>query len=82
MADWVTAVATALGVLITIGGVAIAVVNRIGAVARELSEHKTHVAENYATKDDVKDMTERVERQMEAGFSRIYKLLEKERETS
>lgn len=40
-----------------------------------LSEHKTHVAENYATKNDVKDLGDRMERQMTQGFNNLKELL-------
>ncbi len=46
-------------------------VNRISANAKDLSDHKTHVAENYATKSDVRDMTERLERHMDKQFEQL-----------
>ncbi|PKG57738.1 hypothetical protein [Shewanella sp. GutDb-MelDb] len=42
---------------------------------KELSDHKTHVAENYATKDDVKELGDRMERQMRDGFNNLKDLL-------
>lgn len=45
------------------------------AIAKELSEHKTHVAEIYATKNDVKDLGDRMERQMKDGFENLKQLL-------
>lgn len=72
MADWVAAVA-ALGMLIAV--VVGAVINRLSAVTKDLATHKTHVAETYATKDDVKELGDRMERNMTSGFDRIYNLL-------
>lgn len=45
------------------------------AQSKEIAELKTHVAENYATKDEFKDHAERLERQMETGFNRLYETL-------
>jgi len=69
---WVNALIAAamlLTVLLT------ALVTKFFSVTKELAEFKTHVAENYATKDEVKDLAERVERQIETGFNRIYETL-------
>jgi hypothetical protein len=44
-------------------------------LSKELSNYKTHVAENYVTKDEFKDHAERLERQMETGFNRLYETL-------
>lgn len=65
------AAATLLTILLT------ALVTKFFSVTKELSEFKTHVAEHYATKDEVKDGFERVERQIENGFNRIYETLNK-----
>lgn len=72
MADWVAALA-AVGMLIAV--VVGAVITRLGAVSKDLAEHKTHVAEMYATKDDVKELGDRMERNMATGFDRIYNLI-------
>ena len=72
MADWVAALA-AVGMLIAV--VVGAVITRLGAVSKDLAEHKTHVAETYATKDDVKELGDRMERNMARGFDRIYNLI-------
>mgnify|MGYP000851196907 CR=1 FL=1 len=44
-------------------------------LSKELSSYKTHVAEHYVTKDEFKDHAERLERQMENGFNRLYETL-------
>ena len=63
----------AVGMLIAV--VVGAVITRLPAVSKDLAEHKTHVAETYATKDDVKELGDRMERNMASGFDRIYNLL-------
>lgn len=72
MADWVAAVAAVIMIVIVVGG---GLIKWLSKVAADLADHKTHVAENYATKDDVKEFGERVERNMNSGFDRIYNLL-------
>lgn len=72
MAEWLAALA-AIGMLIVV--VVGAVITRLSSVSKDLAEHKTHVAENYATKDDVKQLGDRMERNMTSGFDRIYNLL-------
>lgn len=73
MAEWLAALA-ALGMLIAV--VVGAVIKRVGNVEKNLADHKTHVAETYETKANMKDVADRIERQMQTGFDRIYKLLE------
>ncbi len=58
----------------------VAYLNNVATKARnELSDHKTHVAENYATKDDVKDLGDRMERQMKSGFENLKQFLNNRR---
>tara|TARA_R110000796_G_scaffold92007_7_gene196234 strand:+ start:732 stop:989 length:258 start_codon:yes stop_codon:yes gene_type:complete len=45
------------------------------ATAKELSDHKTHVAETYATKTDFDKLTDRMESRMRDGFETLQKLL-------
>ncbi|MBP3140136.1 hypothetical protein ACTFQF_15985 [Aliivibrio fischeri] len=77
-ASWTNALIGALSLLTVLLGALIA---KFFSVTKELSDFKTHVAENYATKDEVKDAIERVERQIEIGFNRLYEILNK-RKTS
>ena len=72
MADWVAAITAVAMLVVVIGG---AVITWLSKVSADLAEHKTHVAETYATKDDVKELGDRVERNMDSGFDRIYNLL-------
>jgi len=46
-------------------------------LSKELSDHKTHVAKYYMTKEESKEAVERMERNMELGLNRIYDLLNK-----
>lgn len=43
--------------------------------AKELSSHQTHVAETYATKHDVKELGDRMERQLKDGITDIKELI-------
>ncbi len=45
------------------------------ATEKELSKHQIHVAETYATKHDVKELGDRMERQMKDGFENLKQLL-------
>ncbi|WP_417762177.1 hypothetical protein [Shewanella sp.] len=47
----------------------------IATTKQDLSDHKTKVAETYATKDDVRDLGDRLERQMNTGFESIKDLI-------
>ncbi|MGS0691180.1 hypothetical protein [Shewanella sp. 30m-9] len=70
--DWLRLALTVISIVVAIFVPLIAsLVNSQKNTAKELSEHKTHVAETYATKDDVKALGDRIERQMEAGFSNL-----------
>ena len=46
-------------------------------VTKELQEYKIYVARNHATKEELKDLGERVERQIEAGFKQMINFLNK-----
>ena len=76
VATWVMVViafiSLVLGVLVPLF---ISLSNAHKSTAKELSDHKTHVAESYATKDDVKDLGDRMERQMKDGFNNLKDLL-------
>ena len=58
--------------------------NATNKTRNELSDHKTHVAETYATKQDVEKVGDRMERQMTAGFDNLKDLLinQKSRDTA
>lgn len=76
--SWLTVIIGLVGVVLTIVVPLVAYLNSVMHRTRnELSDHKTHVAENYATKTDVKELGDRMERQMEKGFESIEKLLTK-----
>lgn len=44
-------------------------------VTKELSEYKIYVARNHATKEELKDLGERVERQIQNGFKQMINAL-------
>lgn len=48
---------------------------RINANSTELSQHKTHVAEHYATKDDVREIATRLERHMDKQFEQLLRTI-------
>lgn len=61
-----------IGLVLSVIVPLVAYLNSVATKARnEISDHKTHVAETYATKDDVKDLGDRVERQMKSGFENL-----------
>ncbi|MEZ8230709.1 hypothetical protein AB6C58_18230 [Vibrio splendidus] len=66
------ALATLLVMLIS------ALISKLFSLSKELADYKTHVAESYATKEEVKDGFERLERQLETGLTRIYESLKRE----
>jgi hypothetical protein len=76
LTNWLLVIVGIVGVLLTIAVPLIAYLNNVAhKTSNELSNHKTHVAENYATKNDVKDLGDRMERQMQAGFDNLKELL-------
>lgn len=77
--NWVNALVALATLLIVLTSMLIGYFFKL---SKELSNYKTHVAENYATKDEVKDLTERLERQMEIGFNRMYDILSNKREVA
>jgi|GEM_PF-1159230 len=78
--DWLWVGFTFVGLLITIVLPLIAYFNSTMTKNRNLlSEHKTHVAETYATKNEVEKLGDRIERnmerQMKTGFDNLKELL-------
>ncbi len=43
--------------------------------SKEFSEYKTYVANTYATKDELTQLGDRIERNMSKEFERLYSLL-------
>lgn len=76
LTDWLLVIISTTGILLTIFVPLIAYLNSVAHKTRaELSNHKTHVAETYATKHDVKELGDRMERQMRDGFDNLKELL-------
>jgi len=78
ISDWVMVALGVASLLLTVLVPVLVGLSRANkATARELSDHKTHVAETYSTKEDFKDLAARMERQMKNGFEQLEKLLTK-----
>lgn len=72
LTNWLLVIIGIVGMLLTVVVPLIAYLNSVAHKTRtELSNHKTHVAETYATKHDVKELGDRMERQMEKGFENL-----------
>ncbi|EGR0802243.1 hypothetical protein KS876_001069 [Vibrio parahaemolyticus] len=69
---WLSALVALATLLVMLIG---ALIGKLFSLSKELADYKTHVAENFATKDEVKDLAERVERQIENGFNRMFDML-------
>lgn len=72
LTNWLLVIVGFIGLFLTVVVPLIAYLNSVTHKTRtELSNHKTHVAETYATKHDVKELGDRMERQMEKGFENL-----------
>ena len=71
-ANWLSALVALATLLVVLTSMLIGYLFKL---SKELSNYKTHVAESYVTKDEFKDHAERLERQMESGFNRLYETL-------
>lgn len=72
LTNWLLVIVGFIGLFLTVVVPLIAYLNSVAHKTRtELSNHKTHVAETYATKHDVKELGDRMERQMEKGFENL-----------
>ncbi|MEZ9424740.1 hypothetical protein ACMAZD_11540 [Vibrio sp. nBUS_14] len=72
---WLSALVALATLLVLLTG---ALIGKLFSLSKELADYKTHVAESYATKEEVKDGFERLERQLETGLTRIYESLKRE----
>ncbi|ABU72944.1 MULTISPECIES: hypothetical protein [Vibrio] len=72
---WLSALVALATLLVMLTG---ALIGKLFSLSKELADYKTHVAESYATKEEVKDGFERLERQLETGLTRIYETLKRE----
>ncbi|PCH95341.1 MAG: hypothetical protein COB83_08855 [Gammaproteobacteria bacterium] len=74
--NWLLVVIGLVGLVLTIVVPLVAYLNSVATKTRnELNNHKTHVAETYSTKDDVKNLGDRMERQMSVGFDNLKEFL-------
>ncbi|WP_054744885.1 hypothetical protein [Shewanella algae] len=70
--NWIVAIAAIISIVITVALPLLSYLNSTNnATRQELADHKTHVAENYATKDDMRNMVERLERHMDKQFEQL-----------
>ena len=72
---WLSALVALATLLVMLTG---ALISKLFSLTKELADYKTHVAENFATKEEVRDGFERLERQLETGLTRIYDTLKRE----
>lgn len=81
MAEWITIVIAIISMVL---GVVVPLIAHLYGVvhrnSRELSDHKTHIAENYSTKIEVEKLAYRIERQMRDGFDNIKEILTNRRD--
>ena len=80
LTNWLLVVITFIGLILTVVVPMVAYFNSaINKNRQEISEHKTHVAETYAkedrVKEDMKQLGDRMERQLQAGFENIKQLI-------
>lgn len=81
MSQWImVAISTAALILSVLVPIIVAISRANKDTAKELSDHKTHVAETYATKTDFDKLTERMERQLQNGFDTLERLLTKSKD--
>ncbi|WP_350603797.1 hypothetical protein [Pseudoalteromonas sp. SMN1298-MNA-CIBAN-0114] len=81
MTQWImVAISTAALILSVLVPIIVAISRANKDTAKELSDHKTHVAETYATKTDFDKLTERMERQLQNGFDTLERLLTKSKD--
>ncbi|MGF1702960.1 hypothetical protein L4D09_21970 [Photobacterium makurazakiensis] len=70
--NWLNAL-VALGSLLTL--LTSVLIGYLFRLSKELSDYKTYVAQHHATKEELKDMAERMERHFDTGFDRIVEML-------
>ena len=81
MTQWImVAISTATLILSVLVPIIVSLSRANKDTAKELSDHKTHVAETYATKTDFDKLTERMERQLQNGFETLERLLTKSKD--
>ena len=81
MSQWImVAISTAALILSVLVPIIVALSRANKDTAKELSDHKTHVAETYATKTDFDKLTELMERQLQNGFETLERLLTKSKD--
>lgn len=81
MADWVAVIVSLMGVIMAVVVPLIAhLYSVVHTNSKDLSDHKTHIAENYPTKIEVEKLGYRIERQMKDGFDNLKEILNNRRD--
>jgi hypothetical protein len=76
LSNWLLVAIAFMGLILSIMVPLIAnILTMAKATDKELARHQTHVAEQYATKHDVRELGDRMERQMKDGFENLKQLL-------
>ena len=76
LTDWLLVIIGVCGLFISVVVPLIAYLNNLAhKTSAELNTHKIHVAETYATKNDVKEIGDRMERQIAHSFENLKDLL-------
>lgn len=76
LTDWLLVIIGVCGLFISVVVPLLAYLNNVAhKTSAELNTHKIHVAEMYATKHDVKEIGDRMERQMKDSFDNLKSLL-------
>lgn len=76
LTSWLLVVLGFAGLFLSVVVPLIAYLNSVAhKTTNELNSHKIHVAETYATKHDVKEIGDRMERQMKDSFENLKALL-------
>lgn len=74
--NWLLVVIGLASLILAVVVPLVAYLNSVATKTRnELNNHKTHVAETYATKNDVKELGDRMERQFAKSFDNLKEFL-------
>ncbi|KKK99851.1 hypothetical protein EIK76_01205 [Rheinheimera mesophila] len=83
VSNWILVFIGFIGLALTIIVPMVASIYRAQkATDKDLSKHQIHVAETYATKHDIRELGERMERQMKDGFENLKQLLTRNKDAA
>jgi hypothetical protein len=78
VAEWLGLAIAAVGLLI--GALSPVLTSLFGKISRQqidMANHRAHVAENYATKAEMTEGINRLEKRIDSGFNRLDEKLER-----